>query len=384
MSTARRYRLLLAGIVVLALALPLVATAENAPKVGLAEVVKPFVEKHTLAGAVMLVADKDKILTLEAAGYADLMNDKLMTTDTIFWIASQSKPITAVGLMMLVDEGKANLDDPVAKYLPELKDMFVEEKGKERHKAERTMTVRHLLSHMSGMPFKSAAEEPTLDLLSLKDKVLSYAKTPLQSEPGTRYSYSNAGINSAGRIIEVVTGMSYEDFLQKRLFDPLGMKDTTFWPHGEQLKRLAKAYKPGPNKTGLEETPIGQLKYPLDDRKRQPMPAGGLFATATDMSRFGRMLLNNGTFEGHRYLSQSALQEMTRKQTGELKDNYGLGFSVNGDGFGHGGALGTQTWIDRKRGLVTVWLALHAGFPGDGSQAQGAFRKAAEARFGAK
>src|SRR5262249_1112701 len=152
-------------------------------------------------------------------------------------------------------------------------------------------TVRHLLSHTSGMPFRSAMEQPTLDRLTLRDCVLSYAMTPLGSEPGTEYQYSNAGINTAGRIIEVVSGMPYETFLQKRLFDPLGMKDTTFWPTEEQLKRLAKAYRPK-DKSGLEETTITQLQYPLADRNRKPMPAGGLFSTASDVGRFCQMILN--------------------------------------------------------------------------------------------
>src|ERR1700730_12075761 len=122
--------------------------------------------------------------------------------------------------------------------------------------------------------------------------------TPLLFEPDTKYQYSNAGINTAGRIIEIVSGMPYEEFLDKRLFEPLGMKDTTFWPDEEQLTRLAKSYKPNSDKSGLEETTVAQLKYPLNDRKRQPMPAGGLFSTAADVGRFCQMILNGGTYKG--------------------------------------------------------------------------------------
>src|SRR5262245_22162734 len=155
-----------------------------------------------------------------------------MKTDNVFWIASMSKPITAVGLMMLVDEGKVKLDDPVEKYLPEFKDQWLAAEQDKDHvllkKPKHPITVRNILSHTSGMPFKSAMEEPTLDGLALRDAVRSYVLTPLQTEPDTKYQYSNAGINTAGRIIEVVGGMPYEDFMQKRLFDPLGMKDTMF------------------------------------------------------------------------------------------------------------------------------------------------------------
>src|SRR6202023_2783395 len=131
------------------------------------------------------------------------------------------------------------------------------------------ITVREVLNHTSGLPFKSPMEEPTLDGLPLRDAVRSYALVPLQFEPGTKYQYSNAGINTAGRIIEVVSMMPYEEFMDKRLFGPLGMKDTTFWPNEEQLARLAKSYPPNADKTGLEEITVTQLKYPLNDRKRQ-------------------------------------------------------------------------------------------------------------------
>src|SRR5262249_44292346 len=177
-------------------------------------------------------------------------------------------------------------------------------------KPKQPVTVRHVLSHTSGMPFQSAMERPTLDVLPLRDAVRSYALTPLQSEPGTKYQYSNAGINTAGRIIEVVSGTAYEDFLDRRLFAPLGMKDTTVWPNEEQTARLAKAYRPNREKTGLEETTIGQLQYPLRDRKRYPMPGGGLFSTAQDVGRFCQMVLGGGVFKGKRILSEAAVKEM--------------------------------------------------------------------------
>jgi CubicO group peptidase (beta-lactamase class C family) len=206
--------------------------------------------------------------------------------------------------------------------------------------------------------------------------------TPLQFEPGSKYQYSNAGINTAGRIIEVVGGMPYEEFLDKRLFEPLGMKDTTFWPDESQLARLATSYKPNADKTNLEAITITQLKYPLNDRKRQPMPAGGLFSTARDLGRFCRMIMSGGVFEGKRYLSEAAVTQMTSRQTGEnIKESYGLGWSTGGGSFGHGGAYATNMTIDIRRGLITVFLVQHAGFPGNGGKSQGAFRKAAEEQF---
>jgi CubicO group peptidase (beta-lactamase class C family) len=382
-----------ACLAVLLAALPLAslpasaAQPSPAPSKGVAAVLQPFVDNHALAGAVTLVADRDRVLSLDAVGYADVAAGKPMPTDALFWIASQSKSITATAFLMLMDEGKVKLDDPVEKYLPEFRgqwlaayhDPATELLRRPRH----PITVREILSHTSGLPFKSALEEPTLDLLPLRVAVRSYAMTPLLFEPGTKYQYANAGVNTAGRILEVVSGMPYEEFLQKRLFDPLGMRDTTFWPSEEQLRRLAKSYKPNRDGTGLEEIPITQLKYPLNDRTRQPMPAGGLFSTAADLARFCRMVLNGGVLEGKRYLSEDAVRQMTTKQTGPaVKEGYGLGWSTNGTTFGHGGAYATNMTIDTKRGLVLIFLVQHAGFPKEGGKSQGTFVKAAEERFG--
>ncbi len=370
----------------LLLAPPLEA-AEPASSKGITAALQPFVDSHALAGAVTLVANKDKVLSLDTVGFADVGAKTPMRPDSLFWIASQSKPITAAGLMILVDEGKVRIEDPVEKYLPEMKDLKVAVKNDKGavvlEKPKQPVTVRHILSHTSGMPFSSAKERPTLDTLPLREAVLSYAATPLTFQPGTNYAYSNAGINTAGRIIEVVSGMPYEEFMDKRLFGPLGMRDTTFWPNEEQLKRLAKSYRPNKDKTDLEELTIGQLKYPLNDRQRQPMPAGGLFSTAGDVGRFCQMVLNGGTFQGKRILSEAAVKQMTSKQTGDaVKNGYGLGWATGGDSFGHGGAFSTNMNIDTKRGLITVFLVQHAGFPKDGGKSQGAFRAAAEKEFG--
>ncbi len=345
--------------------------------------VQTFVERNELAGAVMLVADKQRVLSHSTVGFADIAGNQPMQPDSLFWIASQSKPITAAALMMLVDEGKVNADDPVEKYLPEFRGQMVVAEKDDEHillkKPGHPITVKNVLSHTSGLPFRSATEVPTLDRLPLADRVRSYAMTPLDFEPDSKYQYSNAGINTAARIIEVVTGKPFEDFLDERLFEPLGMRDTTFWPSDEQAARIAKSYKPGANNMGLEETTIGQLQYPLIDRaSRYPMPAGGLFSTAADLVRFYQMLANGGELDGRRYLSESAVEALTTKQTPDaLPDAYGFGFAVGGDRFGHGGAYSTNSYFDRKHGLILIWLVQHAGFPGDGGKAQDAFRQAA-------
>jgi len=392
----RRIRLigLLLGVLgEIVMATPARHSAAESPMT-IAAALQPFVDNNTLAGAVTLVASRDQVLSQEAVGYMDIAAKKPMQTDALFWIASQSKSMTATALMMLVDEGKVNVDDPVEKYLPEFKGQLM----KIEYHAENTMwqksarpllkrpahpiTVRNVLSHTSGLPFSSPLEQPTLDLLPLATRVRSYAMLPLEFEPDTKYSYSNAGINTAGRIIEVVSGMPYEQFMDQRLFQPLGMKDTTFWPNSQQVLRLAKSYKANEAKTDLEETTVTQLRYPLTDRTRQPMPAGGLFSTASDVARFCQMILNGGVLDGKRYLSEAAVKQMTSKQTPEaITTKYGFGWSTGDGEFGHGGAYATNMTIDTQHGLVFIWMVQHADFPGDGAKSRDAFMQAAKAAF---
>lgn len=363
----------------------LVGLRAETPK-PIAAVLQPYVDDKVLAGVVTLVADKDKVLDVTTVGWADIAAKKPMTKDAIFWIASMSKPITATAFMMLVDEGKVSLDDPVEKYLPEFKgQMVIVEKDAEHvllKKPKHPITVRNVLSHTSGLAFKSAVENPTLDMLPLRVAVMSHAAAPLEFEPDTKYKYSNAGINTAARIIEVVSGMSYEDFMQQRLFAPLGMVDTTFWPSEAQEKRIAISYKPNEAKTDLEALEVGQLHYPLHERIRQPMPAGGLFSTAADVAKFCQMLLNGGQLNGKRYISEVALKQLQTKQTGEGLNPYSLGFSLNGSSFGHGGAYSTNMSIDPAKGIVTVFMVQHSGWRTDeGKKILPAFQKAAAEHF---
>ena len=218
---------------------------------------QPFVERHILAGAVALVADRNRVLTLESVGYADVAARMPMHTDALFWIASQSKPITATALMILEDEGKVSLDDPVEKYLPEFKDQWLAVERDVKHmtlrKPGRPIQLRDLLSHRSGLVHFLELEDPaspTFEILPLREATRLYALTPLQFEPGSKWRYSNAGFNTLGRIIEVSGGTPYDEFLERRIFVPLGMTDTTFSPGKEQLARLARSYKPGADRRG--------------------------------------------------------------------------------------------------------------------------------------
>jgi len=367
----------------------------------IASALQPFVDSDTIPGAVVLVANKDKILDLEAVGYSDVAAKTPMRTDSLFWLASMTKSFTTTCLMMLVDDGKVNVDDPVEKYIPEfknlkvavkqdrektlpakgapiqgymLKDAAVDKDAGQLKKPDHVMTIRELMTHMSGIsPQKTPRQITDKDYVPLREVVAGYASYPLIFDPGTSYSYSNHGMDTVGRIIEVASGMSYQDFMEQRLLKPLGMKDTTFWPSDEQYSRLATGYSVDDKTHSLkEEKTIDFFHYPLSDPKRQPWPAGGLFSTATDIAIFCRMLINGGFYEGHRYLSMKSLQQMTSTQTGDLlnkglnEDGYGFGWQTvnklrrpdNGlaGPFGHGGAYGTEMWMDPHRPSVRVFM----------------------------
>ena len=364
----------------LVLALRLVAQDKFAT---IPAVQKTFVDRGEISGAVALLADNDRVLHLSAVGVSDLTTGRTLRTDDIFWIASMTKPIAAVALGLLVDDARLTFDDPVEKFLPEFRGQWVtQESTADRRslvKATRPITLRDVLTHTSGL-----AEYPATQAhwtISEFAKVL--AREPLRFQPGTRWAYSTAGIDMLGRVVEVVSGESFAAFLQKRLFDPLGLKDTTFWLSPEQEKRFAHNYRPDGQTGKLAETPIAYLYGgTTSDRARPALGGAGLFSTAADLARFYQMMLNGGVANGRRILSADTVAEMTRKQTADLRARpgmpWGLGFCVVEDPaqleangyfspgtFGPGGAHGTQSWADPVRGLVYVYLIQRAGIRGN-------------------
>jgi CubicO group peptidase (beta-lactamase class C family) len=335
-----------------------------------------FVDQKEISGSVTLVGRADEVVSLEAVGLRDIEADLPMVPDTLFRIASMTKPITAIAIMMLVDEGKLSIDDPVETHLPEFRgQMMVSSRSGDAvtlTRPSRPIVLRDLLTHTSGMPGAPPpgfADLPAGRRLTLAEAVMAYSQRPLDFEPGSRWSYCNTGIDTLGRIIEVVSGQSFESFLKDRLLDPLGMADTTFAPTPEQLKRSALIY----NRKDGELRAVASSKTGLPGGPRYPSPAGGLYSTAPDLARLYRMMLNRGTASGRRYLSDQSVREMTRVQTGDLKAGFndgmgfGLGWGVvrqptgaiamlSPGTYGHGGGLGTQCWIDPHRGLFTILL----------------------------
>jgi CubicO group peptidase (beta-lactamase class C family) len=286
-----------------------------------------------------------------------------MSVDTIFRIMSMTKPITATAVMILVDEGKLALDDPVEKHLP----AFARAKLKSGEPV-RGLTIRHLLTHTSGLGGDQTCKE------SLEATAESLAARPFNFQPGEKWEYGPS-LTVCGRIIEVVSGQRYEDFLAERIFAPLEMKDTTFVPTGDQRPRIAVVY--ALSEDGKTLMPADRL--PVDaTQETVPNPSGGLLSTAEDMFRFYQMILNGGELDGHRIVSKDAVRAMTSLHTGELPtgftrgNGWGLGWCIvrqpagttamlSPGTFGHGGYYGTQGWVDPERNTIFVILISRMG-----------------------
>jgi CubicO group peptidase (beta-lactamase class C family) len=346
---------------------------------------REFVSKQEVPGVVTLVATPDRIIHLEAVGYADPAHTRPMRTDAIFWIASMTKLITSTSVMMLHEQGKLSIEDPVGKYIPELAS-FKTADGKPAK-----VTLRHLLTHTSGMA--EATPAASLAAKTLADLIPAFAAKPLVFEPGSKWAYCQSGMNTLGRIVEVVSGLPLPEFFQKNLLGPLGMKDTAFYLTEKQSQRTVTPARLEDGK--LVQTSVGMLNgHPPTWRDHYPAANGGLFSTATDYSRFARMLLNGGTLDGKRYLSPDTVRLMTTIQTGDLVtgftpgNGWGLGFGVvrepqgvtatlSPGTFGHGGAYGTQAWIDPQKRLVHILMVQRSNFPnGDGSVVRQGFHEA--------
>ena len=324
---------------------------------------QPYQDTYKLAGIIGIIADKTgKVHYKNLLGYADVESKKPISEDNVFWIASMSKMFVGASIMMLADEGKVSLDDPVSRFIPQLEKWMVVEEKDSSHillkPVVRPVTIRHVLSHTSGLTGTSELQQVTgADSTPLKARALSSVTGPLQSQPGDKYAYGNQGMNIAARIVEIISGMPYETFLQKRFFDPLGMTETTFWPTEAQIARLAGAYGPNAEKSGFARGGIGFLTKPYSDRVRRfPEAGGGLFSTTHDIFRYGLMLANDGELDSHRYLSHAAMDELRKEQTGTTKVNYSLGYHLRNGMFGHDGAYGTDLSVNPATGMLAIFM----------------------------
>jgi CubicO group peptidase (beta-lactamase class C family) len=370
-------RLLLA-LASAAFALPAAAQAPSSPAVR--EKMQKYVDDATVSGVVAVVGRANGVIAEDSVGYRDLAARTPMSADTLFRVASMTKPVTAIGIMILADRGKLAVDDPVEKHLPEFKgQMLVTARDKDTitlRKPPRPITLRDLLTHTSGLPGgypPGIADVYGRRHLTLAEAVYAQSQRPLDYKPGEKWSYCNAGIDTLGRVIEVVSGESYPAFLRKHVFDPLGMADTTFYPTAEQLARTAVLYE----KKGDALSPVKSFLGTPPEGKH-PIPAGGLWSTGGDFAKLYRMMLGKGQLGGTRVLSEAAVAEMTQLQTGDLKcgfvDGMGFGYGwavvkepkgvtgmLSAGTVGHGGAFGTQGWVDPHKDLFVILLIQRAG-----------------------
>lgn len=324
---------------------------------------------HHAAGVVTLVMRDGKIVHQAATGNSDLDKKTPMTTDSVFWIASMTKSVSATTIMTLVDEGKLSLDEPASKWLPELGKV----KLANGQPPARPITLRDLMSHTSGLAFPP--RKATDGAHSLKSYTLELVKAPLAFEPGSAYEYG-FGITVAGRIAEIVSGKSFDALVNERIIVPLAMNDTSFHPDDRLRARFTKTYKTDDDGVGLVRANNPFVTSDAGDR-RMTEPSGGLFSTAQDMSKFYQMILDGGVYQGKRIVSEVSIAEMTHPHPASGKVSYGLGWQCSHPdkptiagfstkAFGHGGAFATHGWIDPEQKLVTVFMVQNVLVKGSG------------------
>jgi CubicO group peptidase (beta-lactamase class C family) len=330
---------------------------------------KEFVDTGKTAGVVTLVMRHGHLASLDAVGYQDIDKKTPMTPDSIFRVQSITKPITAAGIMTLVDEGRLSLLDPVEKFVPEFHDLKVNNCGTrvgfncELVPQERSITVLDLLTHMSGLADGAGAggTQPPTTRKELVANTVSRSR--LLFQPGTAWNYSNFGIAVLGEIIEVVSGKTYPDFMNEKIFQPLGMQDAFYDVPADKQSRVASIYVYADGKLSSIRRPLGPVAS----------PDSGLSTTARDLGRFNQMMLNKGVLNGKRVLSAAAVEAMTTSQTGDMKAGYAPGV---GQGFGYevvtsplgmyrytsigsfekAGVFRTYMWVDPAKDLVGVIL----------------------------
>lgn len=340
-----------------------------------------FVADGQIAGAVTLIATPDNVVHVKAVGQADIAAGRPMREDTIFRIASMTKPITATALMMLVERNKLMTTDKLSKHIPAFEDQAV--KG---GRFKRDVVIYQALMHTAGLNRPSRKETDGLTLEQIADLI---ASRPLEFEPGSKWQYST-GLTVAGRLIEVLSGQSYEEYLTENIFKPLGMVDTTFRLSPEQAKRLAVTYQPG-EKPGT----LKAVEIPDPTAERTPSPSGGLYSTAADMAKFYQAVLNDRNMKPKQLLHHIYANQMIQRSSGSVTtgftpgNRWGLGWCVlkepqgvtrllSRGTFGHGGAWGTQGWIDPEREMILVLMIQRSRFGNaDGSDVRDAFTELA-------
>lgn len=378
-------------IVFMAIAVPAAAQQSGkAPKLtGVHAAMQTLIDAGDMPGAVTVVTTKDKIIHLDEAGYADYAHKDAMQANTVFWVASMTKPLTAVSILMLQDEGKLNVTDQVSKYIPEFANLKTPS-GKPAN-----LTITQILTHTSGLG--EAKNDDMLKAKTLAGLMPLFLAAPMQYEPGAQWKYTQSAINVAAHIIEVASGMPYEQFVKTRILDPLGMVHSTFHPDRNPQAPRALGYVKNKTTGAWEVTAVPEAYSGKEGLP--PLGNGGLFSTGPDYARFCQMLLGGGVYKGKRYLSANAMKALTTIKTGDLPtgflqghgDDYGWGIGVaiqrrphDGVGsmlsagtYGHGGAWGTQAWIDPVRGVAYILMVQRPNINGDAAEVRRFFQQTA-------
>lgn len=358
------------------------------------EVLQPYVDNGQLAGAIS-VFYKDGVQETCCVGYADVAKKRPIKMNNVFMQCSQTKGFCGVTIAKLVEEGKISLDDPVSKYLPEFKELWVLASNKDGvktlRKAKNTLTIRMVLNHTGGFPFEASVKRNDVrgggwsGGAPLRQVAAVAAESPIMFEPGTRELYSNTGIDIGAAVVEVVTGMKWEEYLKKEVLDPLGMKSTWFWPTDKQLKNKIELYAFKHNAPAVWVEEMAWQQRPYNDSHVFASAGAGLWTTAADQLKFYKMLMNLGVGEnGVRILKEETVKSILACTTRPKNmGGYSLGLSapVNDNEnacFGHGGAWGTNCEVNWHKKQLKLWVIQRAGGPQPWTRE---VRKAAEKFF---
>ncbi len=343
------------------------------------EALKPYVESGQLPGAIS-VFYKDGVQETCCIGYADVAGKRPIKMNSIFMQCSQTKGFCGVTVAKLVEEGKLSLDDPVSKYLPEFKELWVLDGEKDGirtlHKAKNVLTIRMVLNHTGGFPFEISAKRNDVrgggwsGGAPIRQAASVAAASPLLFEPGTGESYSNTGIDIAAAVVEVVSGMKWEKYLKQEVLDPLGMKSSTFWPSDRQLRKKIELYEYKKDAPAVWREEMGQQQRPYNDSHVFASAGAGMWTTAADQLKFYKMLMNLGVGDnGVRILKEETVKSILAVSSRPEKwGGYSLGLTapiVDSEDawFGHGGAWGTSCVVNWHRKQLKLWVIQSAGGP---------------------
>ena len=370
-------RLALAAIVVL-----LSSNTQAKPKVTESktsfakEALQEYVENGQLPGAISVLY-KDGVQETCCIGYADVQTKRPVTMNSAFMQCSQTKGFCGVTIAKLVEEGKLLLDDPVSKYLPEFEKLWVRVEKTDStmvlNRAKNVLTVRMVMNHTGGFPFEASVKRRDVrgggwsGGARVRQVAAVAAESPLRFEPGTQVRYSNTGIDIGAAIVEVITGMRWEDYLKKEVLDPLGMKDTWFWPTDKQIKNKIELYEYKENAPAVWVEEMAWEQRPYNDDHVFASAGAGLWTTANDQLKFYKMLMNLGLGDnGVRILKEETVKNLLAVSTRPAElGGYSLGFNApvedTVDGwFGHGGAWGTNCQVNYHKKELRMWIVQRA------------------------